>query len=319
MRRPAKLKTLPQEDPKVKMTGKMKGAALAAVSMIAIAGVAGGAAAQMTGDILIGEGVFPESIASTPDGGFITGSVASPNIYRYSPGDESAAVWATVAGTTLGVFAAGDTAYACQINPMTFGDGTLLTFDLATGEQTGAYPFPNAGLCNDIAVGPDGTVYATDTGAFAGRGGGVFALVDGELVSVFESEDIAGADGLAFLGDTLYVNDVNTGAIWAIELDGTTAASMTQLTLSRELAGPDGMRAAADGSGLYVAENAAGRVSFVAPDGTVETIGEGEWESATAIAEIDGTIYVIDTKFSMMGNPDADPGPFYAIAVNGGM
>jgi sugar lactone lactonase YvrE len=306
----------------VRMTGRVKGVALVAASAIAIAGAAGIAGAQNTGDILIGEGVFPESITSTPDGGFMTGSLASPNIYRYSPGDDSASVWATVAGTTLGVFAAGDTAYACQINPATFGDGTLVTFDLATGEQTGAYAFPDAGLCNDIAVSPDGVVFVTDTGAFSGNPGGVYALVDGALVDVFHSADVAGADGLAFLGDTLYVNDVNAGAIWAIELDGTTMTSMTQLTLSRELSGPDGMRAAADGSGLYVAENAAGRVSFVTVDGdnaTVDTVGEGPWESSTAVAEIGDTIYVIDTKFSMLGDPEAQPGPFYAIAVNGGM
>ncbi len=304
------------------MTGRLRGVAFAAASAVAIAGAAGLATAQGPGDILIGEGVFPESIASTPDGGFLTGSVASPNIYRYSPGDDSASVWATVAGTTLGVFAAGDTAYACQINPATFSDGTLLTFDLATGEQTGAYAFPDAGLCNDIAVSPDGVVFVTDTGAFSGNPGGIYALVNGELVDVVHSPDIAGADGLAFLGDTLYINDVSTGALWALELDGTTMTSMTQLTLSRELNGPDGMRAAADGSGLYVAENAAGRVSFVTIDGdnaTVETVGEGPWELSTAVAEIGGTIYVIDTKFGMLGDPDAQPGPFYAIAVNGGM
>ena len=301
------------------MTGSVKSLAVAGAAAIAIVGTAGVVNAQSMGDVLIGEGTFPESITATPDGGFISGSLASPNVYRYSPGDESASVWATIGGTSLGVFAAGDTAYVCQINPATFGEGTLLTFDLASGDQTGSYPFPNSGLCNDIAVGPDGTVFVTDTGSFSGRGGGVFALVDGELVSVFESEDVAGADGLAFIGDTLYVNDVNTGAIWAVELDGATMTGMTQLELSRELMSPDGMRAAADGSGMYVAENSAGRVSFVTADGTVETVGEGEWESVTGVAEVGDTIYVIDTKFSMLGDPEATPGPFYAIAITGGM
>ena len=75
--------------------------------------------------------------------------------------------------------------------------------------------------------------------------------------SFLASMSIAGADGLAFLGSTLIVNDVATGALFAIELNGTTMISLTTLSLSRPLEGPDGMRTASDGSGLWVAENGA--------------------------------------------------------------
>jgi sugar lactone lactonase YvrE len=131
---------------------------------------------------------------------------------------------------------------------------------------------------------------------------------------------IGGADGLAFVGGTLYVNDVTTGSLFALELDGTTLISFTTLTLSRELAGPDGMRSTADGTGLWVAENAAGRVSRVTIDGanaTVETVAEGGWTSATAVAEVGGVLYVVDTNFPALGQPNT--GAFYAHAVNPGM
>jgi sugar lactone lactonase YvrE len=293
-----------------------------ATAVLFFAGVTG---AQEPGDVLIGEGAFPESIAATPDGGFLAGSVASPNIFRYAPGGEAASVWATVDGVSLGVFATADTAFACVIAP-NFGDGRLVTFDLATAELTGTYPLPGGGLCNDIAVGPDGTVFVTDTGAFSGRPGSVLALVptgeDGALAlqPVLSSMSIGGADGLAFVGDTLYVNDVTTGQLFALELDGTTLVSLTTLTLSRALAGPDGMRTTADGTGLWVAENAAGRVSHVTIDGanaTVDTVAEGGWISATAVAEVGGVLYVIDTNFPALGQPNA--GAFYAHAVNPGM
>ncbi|MCW5696920.1 MAG: hypothetical protein KIS96_09340 [Bauldia sp.] len=132
--------------------------AIGGVAALALAGVAGIALAQ-SGDIPIGNGTFPESIAATPDGGFIAGSLSSNNIFRYAPGADAAEPWATVDGITAGVFAAGDTAYAC-VNSVTFGDGRLVTFDLASGEETGTYPLPGGGFCNDIAVGDDGTVYS---------------------------------------------------------------------------------------------------------------------------------------------------------------
>ncbi|MCW5696919.1 MAG: SMP-30/gluconolactonase/LRE family protein [Bauldia sp.] len=295
-------------------------AVLGGLAALAVVGMAGAANAQ---DVLLGEGVFPESIAATPDGGLISGSVAGTNIYIAAPGATEASVFATVAeGSTLGVFADGDTVYACNVAPG-FGPGTLLTFDTG-GNQTGAYPLPNGGLCNDIAVGPDGTVYVTDTGGFAGRPGAVLALVEGQdgaltFATVFASSSIGGADGLAFVGDDLYVNDVMTGALWGLSVSGSTLNSVWQVTLDRALAGPDGMRAASNG-GLLVAENAAGRVSHIAIDGsngTVTTVAEGDWESATGVAEANGQIYVIDTKFGAMGNPDATPGPFSIIAIGG--
>ena len=300
---------------------KIAGGGGAAVAALLISVATG---AQESDDVLIGDNAFPESIAATPDGGFLTGSVASPNIYRYAPGDDAASVWAMVEGITLGVFAAGDAAYAC-VNAPTFGDGVLVSFDLATAEQTGAYPLPGGGLCNDIAVGPGGTVFVADTGAFAGRPGAVLALVPtGEegtltLQNVLSSTSIGGADGLAFIGSTLYLNDVTNGNLFALELDGATLVSFSKLTLSRELAGPDGMRTDSDGTGLWVAENAAGRVSHITFDGNVanvETVAEGDWTSATSVAEVGGKLYVVDANFPALGE---DVGAFYAHAIDLGM
>lgn len=292
---------------------------------LAIAGSAGMAAAQ-DGDILIGDSVFPESIAALPGGGFITGSVVGPDLYAWTPGSDAASVWASTDGVTLGVFAAGETVYACVSDPGFGGNGRVVTFDLASAEQTGTYPLPSNGLCNDIAVSSDGTAYVTDTGAFGGNPGGVYALVptgeEGEMALqlVIGAMSIGGADGLAFLGDRLIVNDVTTGALFAIDLDGARMTGFEFLEVSRALEGPDGMRTAADGTGIYVAENAAGRVSFVTIDGdqaTVETVGEGDWESATSVVELDTGIYVIDTRFGAMGGEEVIT--FYAHQVEGGM
>jgi len=297
------------------------GAAL--LLMTAMAGAQGG------GDIMIGTGVHPESIAATPDGGFIAASAAGNNLYRWAPGDDSASVWATIdeGAIALGTFVAGGTVYACQIS-QSFGDGTLISFDLDSGERTGAYALPGGGLCNDIAAGPDGTIFITDTGAFAGNPGRVLALVpvneEGDLgfQTVFASSAIGGADGLAFVGETLYVNDVITGALFALELAGTTLLDFEFLALSRELSSPDGMRTTADGTGMWVVENDVGRVAKITVDGdtaVIETVGEGDWVSTTSVIEIGGQLYVVDTDFPTRGTEEGAAQVFFAHAVNMGM
>lgn len=308
----------------MKFTGTKKALAIGGIAAVATVGAISAASADGH-QVLIGDNAFPESIATLPGGGFITGSVGGPNLYAWTPGDDAATVWATVDGISLGVFATSDTVYVC-VNAPSFGDGVLTTFDLATAEQTGAYPLPGGGLCNDIAVSADGTAFVADTGAFAGRPGRVLALVpvdeDGNLglQTVIASTAIAGADGLAFLGDRLIVNDVANGNLFAIDLDGATMTDFEFLNVSRALEGPDGMRTASDNSGLWVAENAAGRVSFISIDGndaTVETVGEGEWVSATSVAEADGALYVVDTNFPALGGEETLT--FYAHRVEIGM
>ncbi|MCW5696921.1 MAG: hypothetical protein KIS96_09345 [Bauldia sp.] len=142
------------------------------------------------------------------------------------------------------------------------------------------------------------------------------------LVEDLADTAIGGVDGLAFLDGVLYVNNVQTGDLYRIEMADGAVSGYTTLTLDRALEGPDGMRTAADGSGLYVAENAAGRVSKITIDGdsgSVETVGQGNWISATAIAEVGGQLYVIDTQFPSMGAEGAADIPFNAMAVAGGM
>jgi hypothetical protein len=47
----------------------------------------------------------------------------------------------------------------------------LRAFELSTGTAKGSYPFDGGGLCNDIAVARDGTIFVTDT-----RGGRILTL-----------------------------------------------------------------------------------------------------------------------------------------------
>ncbi|MCW5712938.1 MAG: c-type cytochrome [Bauldia sp.] len=289
---------------------------------IALAGgvltaAAGLASAQTAADIVLGEGIHPESIAATPDGGLLIGSIALNSVYRAAPGATTAEPWITTGlidgGLVLGVFAAGDTAYVCAGGPFGSNVAFLLTFDLATAAETGRYELPGGGLCNDIAVGSDGTAYVSDTSPV----GRLLALAPGasELTVVVADEAIAGIDGIAFIGDELYANDVTTGDLYRIDIAGGT---YTTLTLSRPLQGPDGMRTTVDGTALLVTENAGGTLDLLTIEGdavTVETIQDG-FTQATGVAQIGNIAYVVEARFDVLFNPAAPPvGVFSAKAV----
>jgi sugar lactone lactonase YvrE len=286
------------------------GIVAAAASLAAVAG------AQQPDDIPIAENFHPESIAATPDGGLIVGSVQTSQVWRIVPGAVAAEPWITEGlGTVLGVFAYGDTAYVCANLPDNGPD--LLTFDLDTGAQTGAYLFPGGGFCNDIAVSPEGTVFVTDT-VFGGGPGRVLALIDGEngpaLQVILAARGIGGVDGLAFLGDALYVNDVSADKLYRLDLDGTNLLGFTAINLSQPIDGPDGMRTTDDGTGLLVAENASGRLSLLTIDGdnaTVTVLAEG-FEQPAGVAQLGDTAFVVQPLFARRGE---DVGMFYAHAV----
>ena len=101
------------------------------------------------------------------------GSTAKGTIYRAAPGAAQAEPWiqASTAGLTnvLGVLAddKSNTLWVCQNStggrggaPVA-GQTALRSFDLKTGAAKGTYPFPtNGGVCNDMAIAADGTVYA---------------------------------------------------------------------------------------------------------------------------------------------------------------
>lgn len=294
----------------------ISGASVAlAGGLMAIA--AGLASAQNAADIVLGEGFHPESIAATPDGGLLIGSVTLNSVYRAAPGATTAEPWITTGliegGLVLGVFAAGDTAYVCADGPFGSNVAFLLTFDLATAAETGRYEFPGGGLCNDIAVGSDGTAYVTDTSTV----GRLLALAPGasEFTVVVADAAIAGIDGVAFIGDTLYANDVTTGAMYRIDV---AAGTFTTLTVSRALLGPDGMRTTVDGTALLLTENAGGTLDRLTIEGdvvTVETIADG-FTQATGVAQIGDVAYVVEARFDVLFNPAAPPaGVFSARAV----
>ena len=288
---------------------------------------AGGIQAQTEGGVEFGSGAsgFPESVTSTSDGTLYAGSLAGGMIHRAAPGAAAAEAFidkpAEGPGAVIGVLAdeANGTLWACYSDLAAFAGGEALpsvlrSYDLESGEETGAFTFPAASFCNDIVTTSDGTAFAADT-----SGARILRIAPGatEAETWFADPQLAGVDGLAFGQDgALYVNSVTANKLFRLDVneDGT-PGTLTELTLSEAVQGPDGMRAGPDGT-LYLAENAAGRVSELTIDGDNVTVRElqGGFNGPTAVTLVGDTLWVAEAKIGMLGGQE-DPDTFYVYPV----
>ena len=300
-----------------------------ALPIAVLAGLAGApcvASAQPSQIIIDDTRVFPESLTSTADGTIIIGSMDHGTVYRVAPGAAKATAWIAAGPNglrrVLGVFAdeAANTLWVCTNDPDPNGkDADLKAFDLKTAAPKGSYSFPGGGLCNDIAVARDGTLYATDT-----RGGRILALKPGATAFTVWGADPkwVGIDGIALLpsGAVLF-NNVRENQLVRVDVkpDGT-AGTATMLELSQPISGPDGMRALKNGR-IILAENRSGKIDIVNIQGdkaTIETIKDGFKFTPTAVTVAGDTAWVLEAKFAYRNDPalkDKDPGQFGATAV----
>lgn len=289
-------------------------------------------AQRVPGDIRIADTrVFPESVTSTADGTVFAGSLKG-NVYRAAPDSTTAEPWIR-ANETNGILAVfgvladeiRGTLWLCSVpNPFgsegSIGITSLKAFDLESGEleASHAFPPPVSAVCNDIAVGPDGTAYATDTSE-----GRIFALAPGaDALSLLAADDaLVGVDGIAFDADgTLYVNNVRSNEILRVERDAEGALTgLTSLELSHELGGPDGLRHV-DGNRFLQAEGMAGRVAIVTIDGDRAGLDvlDDSFTSSPGATPVGDTAYVLESRIDYLRNPELegqDPGEFVIHAV----
>jgi len=300
-----------------------------ATPMLAAPTVAATAAAQLPDIRIMDTQVFPESITSTADGTVYAGSVKGI-VYKAMPGSAEALPWiehseANGILTILGVLAdeKSQTLWLCSA-PNFFGPersegvSSVMAFDLASGTQKGVYPFPEGGVCNDVTVAEDGTVFAADT-----PNGRILALDPGsaELRVFGQSDLLRGIDGIAFSADwTLYANNVQTNGIFRVGVTAdNTMGELTALTLSHELGGPDGMRLI-DGNRFIQAEGTVGRLGIVTIEGDAATLTvlKEDLTSSPGATVVGNTAYVIESNIQYLLNPDLkgqEPEAFMLYAV----
>jgi hypothetical protein len=220
----------------------------------------------------------PESITIAPNGDLILGSAGSSKIYRAKKGSDKTEVFIDVgadgAGTFLGVLAdpSGGMLWACQIYTTAPGSPTrsaLRGFDLKTGAAKFRWELPgDKNLCNDFVVGPDKALYISDT-----LGAKIWRLKPGAAAPEMFSDDrsLYGIDGITFIGDTLYENNVIFNKLYRVPIDaGGKAGRPVDIWMDKPVKGPDGMRAA--NGKLFLTENGAGKIDMVTVSGDTAAI-----------------------------------------------
>jgi sugar lactone lactonase YvrE len=272
-----------------------------------------------------GDRPFPESLSSTSNGTLYIGSASDGMVFRAKPHADIAETW-IAKGTgglqrVLGVLAdeKSGTLWVCSTH--TTGEPTALkSFSLASGALRGSFAFPGGtGVCNDIAIGPSGFAFATDT-----MNGRILRLAPGgrDLEVWANDPRLVQADGLAFSGDfkNLYVNTFRTGHLFGIPVQtGGAAGSIFAIKTSRPLELPDGLRSIGDNQFLMI--EGAGRLDKLTITGDtakVEVLKEG-FNGPTAVTPVHGTAWVIEGKLKYMNDPafkTQDPGPFKAYPIH---
>lgn len=164
-------------------------------------------------------------------------------------------------------------------------DGQIETFLLGCDDEPFLFP-------NDLAFGPDGALYMTDSGILASdfapdgriRSDWASLMPDGRLYRIDTrtkqvrrlDRGIRFTNGIAFGPDNhLYVNETLTGLIYRYEWQSgdqigprENFGNVIDPTLPRAYRGPDGMKFGADGN-LYVAVYGQQDVTVLSPDGAV--------------------------------------------------
>lgn len=317
--------------------GPVRGHAIGALSALLVLGACAGDAGSETSDgaasavppeiVMDGERLFPESITSDAAGNIYIGSNPGA-IYRAEPGSETADVWiapdeANGLQTVFGVLA-DDTRgllWACSNPNMSAGSPpaagpAIKTFSLADGSLQETYAFPadiGPAMCNDMTIAANGDVYASEM--LGGRIMRLPAGADGWEVFAAD-EEFTTVDGIAFAEDgTLYVNAIQRNSLVRVNVDEHGAfTNATVLNLSREIAGPDGLRLL-NGHRFLQSEGNSGLITVVTIDGDnalIETIAQGI-DYASSVTEVNGRAFYPEGKLSFMFDPNKqmqDPGPF---------
>lgn len=272
--------------------------------------------------VMQGERLHPESITSDSQGTLYIGSNPG-TVFRAQAGESMARPWIVPDDenglqTVFGVLADEPRGLLWVCSNAMGGPGgpAIKTFRLVSGAFVASYPFPaDAGpaMCNDMAVAPNGDVYASET-----TGGRIMLLRDG--ADAFETwatdPEFASLDGISFgPGGELYANAIQRNTLLQVHRnpDGSFARAQV-LETSQPMSGPDGLRPL-DERRMLQSEGNAGTITVLTfTEGApvqVEVIAEGV-DYASSVTMVGDRAWYPEGKLRFMFGPDAggDPGPF---------
>ncbi len=259
---------------------------------------------------LPGQAYYPESLHAAADGTLFVGSLTTGAVVAFDPGatEPREVIAAGAHGVTgvTGVLVDGDELWLCSVDTTFQRPTEVRSFTLA-GEPQETFPLPANQFCNDLAFDGAGTLFAADSfsGTIQRLGASGFETYVEDPRFVPDSMGAFGLDGIAFVGDTLYVNKLDTGELFAINPD----KSISPLDVA--LQGPDGMRA--DGNSLVVIEGA-GRLTRIDLDTLATTTLADGLDMPTGVVLARGSAWVTEGQLGrLFASPPVDPRLPFAV------
>jgi hypothetical protein len=291
--------------------------------------VPGSLALAQTAPVGVPDKSFPESLTSTKDGTLYAGSFNLGGVVKAAPGGKAEQfIKPGTAGSrsVLGVLAdeKSNTLYVCSNDITGFGvpgpgdtkGAWLKTFDLSSGAPKGSFPLKDPkSLCNDIAVGGDGTAYITDSFTpivYSLKPGGTALDVWATDPLLAPAKDGVGLDGIAIGADgNVYVTTYIPAALFKIAVKDGKAGAVTALKTSRPIDHADAMRAFGDSFLLIEGAGRLDKVSVKGDEAQIETIKDG-FAEPVSVTQVGDTAWVAEGKLSYIigDNKEKDPGPF---------
>jgi hypothetical protein len=174
------------------------------------------------------------------------------------------------AGITLhapkGMALKGDTLFVADID-------TVRAFHRTTGAALGAFGVPGASFLNDVAAGPDGAIYVTDTGvdaAFEPTGtDAIYRFDNGVATPVATGAQLSLPNGIVVEGDELFMVPFGGNTIMRMPARGGAPTTVATLPAGQL----DGVIRLGDGT-LLVSSWEGSAVYRVATDGQVSAVLE---------------------------------------------
>ncbi|HKI35760.1 MAG TPA: SMP-30/gluconolactonase/LRE family protein [Gemmataceae bacterium] len=216
-------------------------------------------------------------------------------IGRVTP-DGKAEVWVELPGKSTGngiVFDKKGMMYVAD-----YVGHNVLKIDPATKKVTVFAHEDKMNQPNDLAIAPDGTLYASDPNW--GNSTGQVWCIDREGKVTLAAEKMGTSNGIEVSpdGKTLYVNESVQRNVWAFDIGKDGSLSNKRLLKKFDDFGFDGMRCDVDGN-LYISRYGKGTVAVLSPAGKVlrEIDVLGESPSNLCFGGADGrTVYVTEVK-----------------------
>ena len=263
--------------------------------------------------------LFPESIDSTRDGTMFFGSIGAGGVYRLRKGSAPAEVFvkpgALGSRSVFGILVdqRRGSLWACSADlskagipgPGNAQGSRILAFDLKTGGERLSVDLPMDAMCNDMALGPDRSLYITDSAKPR-----IFKLTEGSsFVQLWVTDpqfdtNGGGLDGIVFDGSNrAYVDTFSGGGLYRIDINNGVAGHVTKLRASLPLVMPDALRRGFDGKLLLV--EGGGRLDDVKVSGEIATIRPiaGGLAGPTGVAVWGRAAWVTEGQLSFLFNP----------------